>query len=327
MGPPPGPPSDDNSSHSDRSDYASDRQRRSPRLSRKVNDPDKLDDGTDPTFKQWSDLMEGKLYRNRDHFNTDRDVMYYIYERTEGKARKLLSPRWGRQAFDPFISSDDMLEWLTQHFTDPDEERKAKDAYDKLEQGTTPFHEFWSEFVELALNARIPRSSYKGDLWRKLNPVVRNNVSAIYDRVDYAELCRSLQTVDYSVQLSRQANQTRKAAKATRATATSTHAPIQGPANQHLSTPGVLPIRQLLPARAGLRLSTTAPPDRKQRSYTAEKDDSCHNCGKTGHWANECPEAPKHHIHEINELYPRVMEVDTDDEEAGEALQPENGDA
>jgi len=67
MGPPLGTPSDDNSSHSDRSDYASDTQRRSSRLSRKVNDPDKLDDGTDPTFKQWSDLMEGKLYRNRDH--------------------------------------------------------------------------------------------------------------------------------------------------------------------------------------------------------------------------------------------------------------------
>jgi hypothetical protein len=92
-----------------------------------------------------------------------------------------------------------MLEWLTQHFTNPDEKRKAKDAYDKLEQGTILFYEFWSEFVKLALNARIPWSLYKGDLWRKLNPVVRNNVSAIYDWVDYAELCRSLQTVDYSV--------------------------------------------------------------------------------------------------------------------------------
>ena len=100
--------------------------------------------------------MEGKLYRNRDHFDTDRDVMYYIYERTEGKARKLLSPRWGRQAFDPFVSSEDMLEWLTQHFTDPDEERKAKSAYDQLEQGNRPFHEFWSEFVKLALTTRVP---------------------------------------------------------------------------------------------------------------------------------------------------------------------------
>ena len=99
----------DNSSNSDRSEYASDRQHRSSRLSHKVNNPDKLDDGMDPTFKQWNDLMEGKLYRNREHFDTNRNVMYYIYERTEGRARKLLSPRWGRKAFDPFDSSNNML--------------------------------------------------------------------------------------------------------------------------------------------------------------------------------------------------------------------------
>ena len=318
--PPSGPPSDNDSSSSDRSKH------HFSRLSRKVNDPDKLDDGTDPTFKQWSDLMEGKLYRNRDHFDSDRDVMYYIYERTEGRARKLLSPRWGRKAFDPFVNSEDMLEWLTQHFTDPDEERKAKSAYDQLEQGTRPFHEFWSEFVELALTARIPRSSYKEDLWRKLNPTVRNNVSAIYDRVDYSELCRSLQTVDYAVQLSRQATQTRKAAKSTQAV-TSTHV-SQGPSRQRSSTPGVLPIRQSLPpVPERLKLTASTPPDQRQRSRTAENEDTCHHCGKTGHWAKECPEAPRHHIHEINELHPRVMEVDTDDEEAGEASQPENGDA
>jgi hypothetical protein len=52
-GGPPGPPSDggddlsSNSSNSDRSNHASDRHQRSPRLSRKVNDPDKLDDGAD----------------------------------------------------------------------------------------------------------------------------------------------------------------------------------------------------------------------------------------------------------------------------------------
>ena len=76
-----------------------------------------------------------------------------------------------------------MLKWLTQHFTDPDEERKAKNAYNQLEQGTTPFHKFWSEFVELALNTCIPWGLYKEDLWRKLNPTVRNKVSAIYYKV------------------------------------------------------------------------------------------------------------------------------------------------
>jgi hypothetical protein len=83
----------------------------------------------------------------------------------------------------------------------------------------------------------------------------------------------------------------------------------------------------LLPVPDCSRLSATAPPDQKQRSHTAEKEDTCHNCGKTGHWANECPEAPRHRIYKINELYPRIMEVDTDNEEIGEALQLKNGDA
>ena len=68
------------------------------------------------------------------------------------------------------------------------------------------------------------------------------------------------------------------------------------------------------------RLSATAPPDQKQRSHTAEKKDTCHNYNKTGHWANECPEVPRHCIYKINKLYPQVIEVDTDNKEIREAL-------
>ncbi len=57
-----------------------------------------------------------------------------------------------------------MLKWLTQHFTDPNEERKTKSAYNKLEQSTRPFYEFWSKFVKLALTTHVPQSSYKEDL-------------------------------------------------------------------------------------------------------------------------------------------------------------------
>ncbi len=57
-----------------------------------------------------------------------------------------------------------MLKWLTQHFTDPNEERKTKSAYNKLEQSTRPFYEFWSKFVKLALTTYVPQSSYKEDL-------------------------------------------------------------------------------------------------------------------------------------------------------------------
>jgi hypothetical protein len=63
-------PSDPSSSPSgtqisDRSDWSY-RRSRSPRRSYKIEDPDKLNNGIDPTFNQWKDLMDGKMYQNRD---------------------------------------------------------------------------------------------------------------------------------------------------------------------------------------------------------------------------------------------------------------------
>jgi hypothetical protein len=68
------------------------------------------------------------------------------------------------------------------------------------------------------------------------------------------------------------------------------------------------------------RLSATASPDQKQRSHTAEKEDTCYNYNKTGHWTNECPEISRYRIYEINELYPRIIEVNTNNKEIGEIL-------
>jgi hypothetical protein len=64
-------PSDPSSSPSgtqisDRSDRSYRRRSRSPRRSYKIEDPDKLNNGVDPTFNQWKDLMDGKMYQNRD---------------------------------------------------------------------------------------------------------------------------------------------------------------------------------------------------------------------------------------------------------------------
>ncbi len=320
---PSGPPSDDSSSSSDRSDYGSDgrhsKSHHHSRRSHKIDDPDKLDNGVNPTYKQWKDLMDGKMYGNRDWWKTERDRMFYVFGRTEGEARDHLHARWGTDSYDPFLDTADMFEFLKQIYTNPNEVREAKDAYADLRQGLTPFPEFRVQFLKLAMKGHIPRSEFKDDLYRKLNPRVREILSGSARRLSYEELCEYALDVDNEVRINQKLAKAKKEVRA----------PSAGQTQRlRVPTPGILPIRQSLPPIPDRqRLSATAPPDQKQRSHTAENEDTCHNCGKTGHWAKECPEAPRHHIYEINELHPRIMEVDTDDEEAGEASQPENGDA
>lgn len=307
---------------SDRSNWSShSRRSRSPRRSHKIEDPDKLNNGVDPTFNQWKDLMDGKMHGNRDWWKTERDRMFYVFRMTEGKARDYLHTRWGVDSYDPFVDVADMFEFLRQNFTNPNEVREAKDAYAVLKQGSTPFPEFRSQFLMLAMQGHIPRSEFKDDLYRKLNPRVRELLSGIVVDLTYEKLCERALNVDIEVRINQKLA---AASREARAPPTTNY----GQRNTPHSSTGVLPIRQSLPLIPDrTRRSPTAPPDHKQRSSTAEKDDTCHNCGKPGHWTKECPDPPQPRIHEINELYPRVLEVDTDDEEAGAVSQPENGGA
>jgi hypothetical protein len=274
-----------------------------------------------PTYKQWKDLIDGKMYGNRDWWETEQDRMFYVFGRTQGDARDHLHVRWGIDSYDPFLNTADMFEFLRQIYTNPNEVREAKDAYAELQQGLTPFPEFRVQFLKLAMKGHIPRSEFKDDLYRKLNPRVREILSSIVRRLTYEELCEHALDVDIEVRTNQRLAMARKKAKALPPGQSQEQKP-------RTSTPGFFPIRQSLPPTPERsRRSTTTPPDQRQQSQVTEKHDTCHNCGKTGHWAKECPETPSHRIQEINELYPRVMEVDTDDEEAGEASQPENGDA
>jgi hypothetical protein len=240
---------------------------------------------------------------------------------TEGKARDYLHTRWGVDSYDPFVDVADMFEFLRQNFTNPNEVREAKDSYAVLKQGSTPFPEFRSQFLMLAMQGHIPRSEFKDDLYRKLNPRIRELLSGIAAGLTYEKLCECALNVDIEVRINQKLA---AASREARALPTTNYSQRTTPS----SGAGFLPTRQSLPPIPDrTRRSTTAPPDQKQRSSTTEKDDTCHNCSKPGHWAKECPDPPRPRIHEINELYPRVLEVDTDDEKAGVVSQPENSDA
>ncbi len=259
------------------------------------------------------------MYKNRNQQKTEHDHMFYVFRRTKGEARDHLYTRQGTDSYDLFLDIADIFEFLKQIYTNPNKVREAKDIYADLRQGLTLFPEFRVQFLKLAIKGHIPHLEFKDDLYQKLNPRIREILLGSVRRLTYKELCEYTLDVDNEVRINQ------KLAKAKKEVRVPSVSQTQKPC---ILTPGILPIQQsLLLVLDRQRLLVTVPPDQKQWSLTIKNKDTCHNCSKTGHWANECPEAPKHHIYKINKLYLQVIEVDTDNKEASEALQPENSDA
>ena len=90
------------------SSYASANTKRSAKLP----DPEKLSDGVDPSFKHWKVAIQDKIQGNEDHFNQERDKMYYVFNRTTGMAQSYLFPRYEEDSVNPFLSWQEMISFL-----------------------------------------------------------------------------------------------------------------------------------------------------------------------------------------------------------------------
>ena len=67
----------------------------------------------------------------------------------------------------------------------------------------------------LAMQGHIPRSEFKDDLFRKLNPRVRELLSVSTRRLTYKELCKSALDVDIKVHTNQKLAITKRLAKGT----------------------------------------------------------------------------------------------------------------
>jgi hypothetical protein len=163
-------PSDDPSDGSFRSSYRprnrpqrrTDRHEtpaRTERRSPKHNDPPELDDGTSPSYNAWRALLQGKLTNNADWWATERERVNYVFSKTTGKAQRYLEPRIDEECADPWLSVDEMLQYLDTVFRNYFEAQQAEDEFVVLEQ--TPgqeFSDFYTEFARLVSVGRIAPS-------------------------------------------------------------------------------------------------------------------------------------------------------------------------
>jgi hypothetical protein len=165
-------------------------------------DPDKLNDGTSPTYNAWRSLLRGKLRANADWWPTEQDRINYVFSCTEGRAQSFLEPRIDEDSLDPWLTVDEMLEYLKTVFQNYFETEQSENSFYALKHSAgQDFNEFHTEFARLASVGRVPSITWRSHLWRKLNREFRNRLLATHHQYPtYQELVRECQRLSVDLE-------------------------------------------------------------------------------------------------------------------------------
>jgi Zinc knuckle len=340
-GPPEDDPSEDPSDHG--SDHGSYRPRRqtpgSPlrhdtpsegKRSPKHAEPPKLNDGTDPTYTAWRALLRGKLRANADWWPTEQDRIDYVFSCTEGEAQRHLEPRIDEDSAEPWRSVDEMLQHLNTIFRDHFEAERSENAFYALKQSIgQEFSDFYTEFARLASIGRIPSSTWRSHLWRKLNKEFQNRLLATHHQhTTYQDLVRECQRLSVDLEeFDRRFPPTASSQRYRPST-------LKVAAGSGSTPPR--PRQGLLPApRYSTAAFKTLPPSDKRDSATPGPRDSparetdptkatCFNCREVGHFMSSCPN-PRNtpRIHEIKQ----DAEFFSGDDKANDEADPDDSES
>lgn len=293
----------------DRENVTPSSQQRETKRTTKVPDPQKLDNGVDPTFDRWATSIKGKFIVNHDHFQSEQAKMYYVWDRTQGDAQIHLFPRYQPDAPDPFSTVKEMIDCLREIYTDPNRVRDAKRQYQKLEMRYgQAFHEFKTEFLHLADKAHISRDDRFYDLYDKLTLGLQQQ---LLNQLDSYEgnlqlLCAKAGKIDAEL---KQINAKKTKMSRERATAKETTSSLSARTSGTFRSTSALPAVKLETDKStsqALVNVKTVPTD--ATTFTS-KGVTCFNCGKVGHCASSCLE-PKRQS--------ELKEIEEDDGEKSE---------
>jgi Zinc knuckle len=275
----------------------------------KHSEPPELDDGTSPSYIAWKALLRGKLTNNADWWTTEQERIHYVFSKTKGEAQLHLEPRIEEDCADPWQSVDEMLQYLDTIYRDYFEAERAENKFHILEQAVgQKFSDFHTEFARLASVGRIPPSTWRSHLWRKLNREFANRLLATHHQhPTYQALVRECQRLSVDLEQFHRRFPTVPTSQRRRITTD----PVKVRGTVTFPRQGLLPapkptIGPFHPQPYASKRDSATPVPRTTPAPADPAKDACFNCGELGHFANACPNPRS---------TPRINEIEQEDNE------------
>ena len=114
--------------------------------------------------------IQNKLCENEDYYPTKSIKLAYVKGLIRGEAAKRISPRLRHNTIDPYTTIQDLYNYLTTLFENPNRIFTAKNEFKKLYIKTADsFYEFYTKFLLLASKAKVAPAKLKYKLNSKLS--------------------------------------------------------------------------------------------------------------------------------------------------------------